>query len=89
MKLVKKAATNQSGLPAALNAATMDRRTFLKRSGVSVGGIAAASSLSLSMMHKARASDEPVAGGGDYRQQWKNDDEGNGVSGAGDSLARS
>ncbi len=27
--------------------------------------------------------------GGHYRQQWKNDDEGNGVSRAGDSLARS
>jgi formate dehydrogenase major subunit len=65
MKLVKKAATNESGLSAALNAATMDRRTFLKRSGISAGGIAAASSLSLSMMQQAAAADAPAAAAGE------------------------
>ena len=68
MKLVKKTATHKTGLPAAFNAATMDRRTFLKRSGISAGGIAAASSLSLSMMQKASASDDPAAGTGEVRQ---------------------
>ncbi len=65
MKLVKKDATEQSPVRAVLNAATMDRRTFLKRSGIGVGGIAAASSLSLSMMQKAEAADAPSAGGGE------------------------
>jgi formate dehydrogenase major subunit len=68
MKLVKKTATHKTRLPAAFNAATMDRRTFLKRSGISAGGIAAASSLSLSMMQKASASDDPAAGTGEVRQ---------------------
>ena len=68
MKLVNKTATHKTGLPAAFNAATMDRRTFLKRSGISAGGIAAASSLSLSMMQKASASDDPAAGTGEVRQ---------------------
>jgi formate dehydrogenase major subunit len=69
MKLVKKQqGTNQSPAPAVLNAATMDRRTFLKRSGITAGGIAAASSLSLSMMQKAKAATEPGASGGKAEQ---------------------
>ncbi|MEA3241843.1 MAG: molybdopterin-dependent oxidoreductase, partial [Pseudomonadota bacterium] len=39
----------------------MDRRTFLRRSGITVGGVAAASSLSVSMMKKAAAADAPVS----------------------------
>ena len=62
MKLVKKQGTEQTPAGGVLNAATMDRRTFLKRSGIGVGGIAAASSLSLSMMQKAEASDALAAG---------------------------
>ena len=65
MKLVKKHATEQSPERAVPSAGTMDRRTFLKRSGIGVGGIAAASSLSLSMMQKAEAADAPSAGGGE------------------------
>jgi formate dehydrogenase major subunit len=69
MKLVKKQQdTNQSPAQAVLNAATMDRRTFLKRSGLTAGGIAAASSLSLSMMQKAKAAAEPAASGGKAEQ---------------------
>ncbi|MDH3559516.1 MAG: molybdopterin-dependent oxidoreductase [Gammaproteobacteria bacterium] len=68
MKLVKKHRTEQSPARAALNLTTMDRRTFLKRSGISAGGIAAASSLSLSMMHQAQATVEPAAGAGEATQ---------------------
>jgi len=68
MKLVKKHGTEQSTVRAVLNAATMDRRTFLRRSGIGVGGIAAASSLSLSMMQKAEAADAPAAAGGEATQ---------------------
>ncbi len=63
MKLVRKQDTEQSPVRAALNAATMDRRTFLKRAGIGAGGIAAASSLSLSMMQRAEAADAPAAAG--------------------------
>jgi formate dehydrogenase major subunit len=42
----------------------MNRRSFLKRSGISVGGIAAASSLPLSMLQKkAHAATTPAASG--------------------------
>ena len=51
MKLVKKNHTiHHASAHAIENAATMDRRTFLKRTGITAGGVAAASSLSLSMM---------------------------------------
>ena len=39
MNLVKKQDTEQTPAEGVLNAATMDRRTFLKRSGIGVGGI--------------------------------------------------
>jgi formate dehydrogenase major subunit len=69
MKLVKKnQASHHSTAHAAHTAATMDRRTFLKRSGITAGGVAAASSLSLSMMRKAKASTEPAASGGKAEQ---------------------
>jgi formate dehydrogenase major subunit len=68
MKLVKKAAANQSRIKSASSAATMDRRTFLKRSGISAGGIAAASTLSMSMMQQASATDAPAATAGEAMQ---------------------
>ena len=59
MKLVKKQCTDASPLHAAVLGATIDRRTFLKRSGITAGGIAAAGTLSMSMMKKAAATDRP------------------------------
>ena len=41
---------------------TMDRRTFLKRSGVGVGGAAVASQMPFSMMSKAEAKEELTSG---------------------------
>src|SRR5438132_6588620 len=41
---------------------TMDRRTFLKRSGVGVGGAAVASQLPFSMLGKAEAKEEQTSG---------------------------
>ena len=40
---------------------TIDRRTFLKRSGFAVGGAAALSQLPFSVMKKAEAADKPAA----------------------------
>ena len=63
MKLVKKQqGTDQSPTQAAFSAATMDRRTFLKRSGITAGGIAAAGSLSMTMMQQAAATTAPAGG---------------------------
>ncbi len=61
MKLIRKQNTNvehTGGAPvfAALGRA-VDRRTFLRRSGLAVGGAAAATALPLTMMRKARAAD--------------------------------
>jgi len=57
MKLVKKNQTTpHSPAQTAFAAVTMDRRTFLKRSGITAGGIAAAGSLSMSMMQKSSAT---------------------------------
>ena len=47
---------------AALLGKTMDRRDFLKRSGIAVGGTAALSQLPFSMMEKADAAQEPSGG---------------------------
>ena len=58
MKLVKKQGTNSSTVHAAVLGATIDRRSFLKRSGITAGGVAAAGTLSMSMMKKASASVE-------------------------------
>ena len=48
----------------------MDRRTFLRRSGISVGGLAAASALPVGFMRKAQASatDTPAEAGGNIQQ---------------------
>ena len=66
MKLVKKANAAASEIgrtgPAGAGLGTIDRRTFLKQSGVAAGGIAALGSLPLSMMQRAEASAEPPAG---------------------------
>jgi formate dehydrogenase major subunit len=56
MKLVKKQGTNSSTVQAAVLGATIDRRSFLKRSGITAGTVAAAGTLSMSMMKKASAS---------------------------------
>jgi formate dehydrogenase major subunit len=62
MKLVRKQrGTNHLNIDSPILNATMDRRTFLRRSGITVGGVAAASSLSVSMMKKAAAADAPVS----------------------------
>ena len=58
MKLVKKQGTNSSTVHAAVLGATIDRRSFLKRSGITAGGVTAAGTLSMSMMKKASASVE-------------------------------
>ncbi|MGB5339405.1 MAG: molybdopterin-dependent oxidoreductase, partial [Gammaproteobacteria bacterium] len=69
MKLVKKQqGTDQSPAHAAFRAATMDRRTFLKRSGITAGGITAAGSLSMTMMQKAQATSAPATAGGKAAQ---------------------
>ncbi len=63
MRLIKKtpstgpAASVSEG--AAVSERTIDRRTFLKRSGVTVGGLAAVSGLPLSMMNQAKAASTP------------------------------
>jgi len=64
MKLVKKE-TSKPGSSASPKSSrrTMDRRAFLKRSGISVGGIAAASSLPLSMVQKNAHAADPAPGG--------------------------
>jgi formate dehydrogenase major subunit len=49
------------GLSGAM-AKTMDRRAFLKRSGVGVGGAAVASQLPFSMLGKAEAKEEQTSG---------------------------
>ena len=64
MKLVKKQNTDTSPLHAAVLGATIDRRTFLKRSGITAGGITAAGTLSMSMMKKAAATEQASAEAG-------------------------
>ncbi len=64
MKLVKKQSTDPSHGHIPVLDATIDRRTFLKRSGITAGGLAAAGSLSLSMMKKASATATPATSGG-------------------------
>jgi formate dehydrogenase major subunit len=56
MKLVKKQGSNASTAQPAMLGATIDRRTFLKQSGITAGGVAAAGTLSMSMMKKASAT---------------------------------
>ena len=58
MKLIKKQ-DRQSGITAApegvVVGSAIDRRTFLRRSGIAIGGVAAASVLPLSLMRKSQA----------------------------------
>ncbi len=68
MKLVRKQVTKPDITPAALASQgsalggdTIDRRTFLRRSGITVGGTAAATLLPTTMMKKAQA--QTAAGG--------------------------
>jgi formate dehydrogenase major subunit len=66
MKLVKKRSLEDKQLSAAstgLLGRTIDRRTFLRRTGLTAGGAALASTLSLRMMQKADAADESTAAG--------------------------
>jgi len=52
---MSRALTGQAG-------SAIDRRTFLKRSGITIGGIAAASALGGGMVKKAEAQANPLAG---------------------------
>ena len=45
-----------------LTGGTIDRRAFLKRSGLTAGGIAAAAALSPGMVTKAKAAAAPATG---------------------------
>jgi formate dehydrogenase major subunit len=73
MLLTRKATSNAAPQERAFNsrlsrglsgvlAKTMDRRTFLKRSGVGVGGAAVASQLPFSMLGSAEAKEEQTSG---------------------------
>ncbi|WP_455219558.1 molybdopterin-dependent oxidoreductase, partial [Kaarinaea lacus] len=64
MKLVKKETSQPSGSDShKFGGRAINRRAFLKRSGISVGGIAAASSLPLSMVQKKAHAATPAPGG--------------------------
>ena len=66
MLLTRKSTTSASPLSrvtSALTATTMDRRAFLKRSGLTAGAGAFASQLPFSMMSKANAADVKPASG--------------------------
>ena len=64
MKLVKKEMSQPSGSDShKFGGRAMNRRAFLKRSGISVGGVAAASSLPLSMVQKKAHAATPAPGG--------------------------
>ena len=71
MKLVRKQPSSNPDHPrqSVVNP-RMDRRTFLRRSGISVGGLAAASALPVGFMRKAQASatDTPAEAGGNIQQ---------------------
>ncbi|MDX1812236.1 MAG: twin-arginine translocation signal domain-containing protein, partial [Gammaproteobacteria bacterium] len=67
MKLVRRETSQPStSETSGVGRRTMNRRAFLKRSGISVGGIAAASSLPLSMVQKKAhaATTVPIPGSG-------------------------
>jgi len=59
-----KTATSQSRLTRSASAFignTIDRRTFLKRSGLATGGAVALSQLPFPVMRKAQAADKPAS----------------------------
>src|SRR5438046_380207 len=68
MLLTRKGTTQAVGQPrlargrSGIAIKTMDRRTFLKRSGVGVGGAAVASQLPFSVIRKAEAKEELTSG---------------------------
>ena len=68
MLLTRKGTTQAVGQPrlarglSGMVVKTMDRRTFLKRSGVGVGGAAVASQLPFSVIRKAEAKEELTSG---------------------------
>ncbi len=71
MKLVRKQPnSNPDHLQESVVNPRMDRRTFLRRSGIGVGGLAAASALPAGMMRRAQASATatPAQAGGDIQQ---------------------
>lgn len=51
-----------------LTAGTIDRRTFLRRSGLTVGGLTAASALTSGMVKKAQAAKKPADGKTEIRK---------------------
>ncbi|MDP6532144.1 MAG: molybdopterin-dependent oxidoreductase, partial [Arenicellales bacterium] len=63
MKLIKTATEPAPSKPQGGAGSAIDRRTFLKRSGITLGGAAAATALSPTMMRKAQAA-IPSGGGG-------------------------
>jgi formate dehydrogenase major subunit len=71
MKLVRKQPNSNPDHPreSVINP-RMDRRTFLRRSGIGVGGLAAAGALPAGMMRRAQASETatPAESGGDIKQ---------------------
>ena len=71
MKLVRKQPnSNPDHLQESISNPRMDRRTFLRRSGISVGGLAAASALPAGMMRRAQAdaTATPAESGGNIQQ---------------------
>src|SRR5947207_13701865 len=68
MLLTRKGTTQAVGQPrlsrglSSIAIKTMDRRTFLKRSGVGVGGAAVAAQMPFSMIGKAEAKEEGTGG---------------------------
>ncbi|MDH5326426.1 MAG: formate dehydrogenase subunit alpha [Gammaproteobacteria bacterium] len=61
MKLVKKSSGAQVRSGSTQTATALNRRDFLKRSGLSVGGLAAVSSMPLGMMQNAQAASPAAA----------------------------
>ena len=71
MKLVRKQPNSNPDHPQeSISNPRMDRRTFLRRSGISVGGLAAASALPAGMMRRAQAdaTATPAESGGNIQQ---------------------
>jgi formate dehydrogenase major subunit len=66
MKLIRKKAENQEqaqGVSAGFKGSSVDRRTFLRNSGLAAGGTALTSMLTPGMMKKAHAASGSAAGG--------------------------
>ena len=59
MKLIKKKASEGSSAQARFAGVAVDRRTFLRRSGLALGGAVVATALPPMMMKRARAEINP------------------------------